>query len=86
MSEVQFVRQERQQLLGMEFRKVDAVRCRRICPHEQRQEVLEDFDRQIAEALLVVLRLLVIAVGDGASQRAAPVRNVDAVVGQAHVR
>jgi len=52
VGEVEFVGQEGQKSLRMELREPNPVWRGGIGPHKQRQEVLEDFDRQIANAFL----------------------------------
>ena len=85
MGEVEFVRQERQQALGMKLGKADAVGSCAVGPDKQCEKVFVDLDGQIAQALLVR--------GQKArptsqlpTERAAAHADVDAVVGQAHVR
>ena len=44
MGEIELVRQERQQALGMKLGEADAVRCCGVGSDKQRQEVLVNFD------------------------------------------
>src|SRR5215471_21838811 len=87
MGEIELVRQEGQQLLGMELRKVDAIRRCRIRADEQRQKMLVDFNDKVAEALLFGLCFGIIAVVCNRSgKRTASLGDVDSIVRQAHIR